>query len=87
MWYFGLLLLQLCTKDAPTVWLTTQADNILQDEDMHMLAYFWDTLKLEQVATTGAVENWTAATDLALWCLQGRPERRPPSMEQVLAHR
>ena len=27
------------------------------------------------------------AADLALWCLQGRSERRPQSMEQVLAHR
>ena len=26
MWYIGLLLLQLCTVDAPTLWQSTQAD-------------------------------------------------------------
>ena len=37
--YLGLLLLQLATKDAPTLWQSTQADDILEDSDMRSLAY------------------------------------------------
>ena len=87
MWYIGLLLLQLSTVDAPTLWQSTQADNILEtSSDMQSIAYFWDTLKLEKV---GAIQGtqWTAAADLALWLLQGKASRRPESMQEVLAHR
>eukprot|EP01049_Picozoa_sp_SAG25_P002190 SAG25_NODE_112_length_14924_cov_13.606476_6_plen_544_part_00 len=82
-----LLLLQLCTEDAPTLWLSTQADNILKAEDMHSLAYFWDTLKLDKVGEISAGKKWNVAADLALWCLQGNPARRPHNMEDVLAHK
>lgn len=34
MWYIGLLLLQLCTVEAPTLWMSTQGDNMLEPEDM-----------------------------------------------------
>eukprot|EP01047_Picozoa_sp_COSAG01_P084240 COSAG01_NODE_17997_length_1107_cov_1.579365_1_plen_368_part_11 len=88
MWYFGLLVLQLCTEDAPTLWQATQADNILKQADMQTLAYDWEAHKLQaigQLIHDGA--DWTAAADLALWCLQGNPARRPQSMGRVLAHR
>ena len=41
MWYFGLLLLQLCTVNAPTLWPSDLADNILEQSDIELLAYFW----------------------------------------------
>eukprot|EP01047_Picozoa_sp_COSAG01_P071903 COSAG01_NODE_11289_length_1965_cov_2.263666_1_plen_628_part_10 len=31
--------------------------------------------------------EWEDAADLALWCLQSKPERRPQSFEQILSHR
>ena len=40
---------QLSTVDAPTLWQSTQADNLVKAQDMKILAYFWDTLKLEKV--------------------------------------
>jgi len=30
VWYFGLLVLQLSTEEGPTLWQSTQADNILE---------------------------------------------------------
>jgi serine/threonine protein kinase len=56
---------------------------------MPTLAYSWDTVKLGKLGkiVASAGPEWTVAADLALWCLQGRSERRPQSMEQVLAHR
>lgn len=89
MWYFGLLVMQLSTKDAPTLWQSTQSDNILKEEDALQLAYFFDTLKLEKVAhiVHSAGKKWAAAADLALWLLQGKSSRRPNSMDDVLNHR
>ena len=86
MWYIGLLLLQLCTVDAPTLWQSTQADNILEAADMRSLAYYWDTLKLQNIGKIKG-KKWTPAADLALWLLQEKPSRRPESMEQVFAHK
>ena len=49
MWHFGLLLLQLSTKDAPTLWQCTQTDSILHSSDRELLAYMWDMVKLEHI--------------------------------------
>eukprot|EP01043_Picozoa_sp_COSAG02_P112654 COSAG02_NODE_48855_length_331_cov_0.620690_1_plen_89_part_01 len=78
MWYFGLLVLQLSTKDAPTLWQSTQADNLLHFQDMESVAYRWDTLKLEKIRaiTNSSGQDWTPAADLALWLLQGKASRR-----------
>ena len=86
MWYLGLLLLQLCTKDAPTLWQSTQADNILEVEDMQSLAHFWDTLKIQKVSKIKG-KQWAPAADLALWLLQEKASRRPESMSVVFAHK
>jgi hypothetical protein len=87
LFFLGFSCLQLSTKDAPTLWLSTQADNILNTTDMESLAYFWDTLKLTKVAKVmKSGKQWTAAADLALWCLQGNPDRRPRDMHEVLSH-
>ena len=72
--------------DAPTLWQSTQADNILEAEDMTSLAYYWDTLKLVKVGKIQGTK-WIAASDLALWLLQENPSRLPRSMKQVFAHR
>ena len=85
LWYFGLLLLQMCTKNAPTLWQCDQADNILDDSDLRLAAYFWDSIKLERIGKIP--EKWEAAADLVLWCLQAVPSRRPQNMQQVLAHK
>jgi serine/threonine protein kinase len=89
MWYFGLMVLQMSTEDAPTLWQSTQADNLVKAQDLESLAYFWDTLKLEKVRdiTNSSGSEWTQAADLALWLLQGKASRRPASMYDVLEHR
>ena len=84
LWYFGLLLLQMCTENAPTLWQCDQADNILANSDLRLAAYFWDSIKLERIRNIP--EKWGAAADLVLWCLQAVPSRRPQNMQQVLAH-
>jgi hypothetical protein len=40
MWYFGVLLYQLCTLDGQTLWKVDQADNISKAE-MLDLAFRW----------------------------------------------
>ena len=73
--------------DAPTLWQSTQADNLLErTSDMQSIAYFWDTLKLEKVGQIRGTK-WSAAADLALWLLQGKAARRPQSMKKVFAHK
>eukprot|EP01047_Picozoa_sp_COSAG01_P010075 COSAG01_NODE_423_length_17260_cov_203.736962_9_plen_1246_part_00 len=89
MWYFGLMVLQLSTCDAPPLWQSSHADNIVEDSDLHALAYQWDDLKLKKVGKLleKAGPEWAAAADLALWCLQGDAARRPESISEVLAHK
>ena len=93
MWYFGLLLLQMSTKDAPTLWQSTQADNILHSSDMYQLAYAWDTMKLDCLGqrlkeiSEDVQPAFAQAMDLALWCLQGVADRRPCSFEAVVSHK
>ena len=89
IWYFGLLLLQLSTKNAPTVWRSDQADNITEESDMHSLAYYWDVVKLNIIGRMmkKADQKWVPAADLVLYCLQANAARRPQSMEQVFQHK
>ena len=58
--YYGLLLLQLCTANAPTLWRCDQADDILEESDMRSLAYYWDMFKLQcvgQIFRKGGIRN------------------------------
>jgi hypothetical protein len=89
IWYFRLLLLQLCTVNAPTLWPCDQADDMLEESDMHSLAYLWDTIKLQHIGRIFKKGNkyWLAAADLILWCLQSVATRRPSSMDAVLKHK
>ena len=83
LWYFGLLLFQMCTKDGESVWKSTHADNLAdEDQDLPRLAYHFEELKLPLVQKI----EWPDAADLALWCLQPNADRRPPSIRDVLAH-
>jgi len=83
MFYFGLLVYQLCTRDAELVWKTNQADNMINWEtDSRRLAYHFEEMKLDICNRI----QWSAAADLCLWCLQPRADRRPKSMDDVLRH-
>ena len=90
MWYVGLLLLQLATVDGPTLFQATQADDMLKATDMRLVAYFWDTVKLDRIGKSLNLfesQDWLAAADLVLWCLQSDPSRRPQNMQQVFTHK
>ena len=59
-----------------------------EQADLHALAYTWELCKLEKVGRIlRSGSEWLAAADLALWCLQTKPERRPHSFREVRAHR
>eukprot|EP01048_Picozoa_sp_COSAG05_P000320 COSAG05_NODE_8_length_40675_cov_148.837539_29_plen_1881_part_00 len=96
MWYYGLLVFQLCTVDGETVWKSSQADNLVHtEEDMPALAYHFDERKLQvaqrilESARGHSQErqgDWTDAVDLCLWCLQPQAQRRPESIDKMLEH-
>ena len=83
---FGLLVFQICTRNAETLWQTNQADEMVNwDTDSRQLAYHFEEMKL-QVSSRIADAGWSAAADLCLWCLQPRADRRPQRMLDVLNH-
>ena len=86
MWSFGTLLYKLAMRDAPSMFLSTEADNIVKPEDLQDLAYCWELRKLDEISRIRNPKEWLPAADLALWCLQTKPERRPSSFAAVLAH-
>lgn len=89
IYYFGLLLFQLCTPDAETVFRANQADNLVNDQDdLKQLAYHMEEIKLDLVARIMQCDGdeWSVAADLALWCLQPCANRRPQSIADVLDH-
>jgi serine/threonine protein kinase len=48
-----------------------------------MIAYGWEQQKLSSLSEMKSND----AADLALWCLQSEPERRPKSFKEILDHR
>eukprot|EP01046_Picozoa_sp_COSAG06_P030724 COSAG06_NODE_2936_length_6063_cov_6.578806_2_plen_1525_part_01 len=82
IWSFGTALYRLCVQDGVDLFLTSQADNIVEPEDLRQLAFEWDSVKLDKLSKI----NWPVAYDLILWCLEANPERRPQSFEDILAH-
>ena len=96
IFYFGLLVFHLCTQNAETLWKTNQADEMVDwATDSHRLAYRLEEGKLEIAARIlqsdakgprGEPQDWSAAADLALWCLQPRATRRPQCIKDVLDH-
>eukprot|EP01043_Picozoa_sp_COSAG02_P034653 COSAG02_NODE_2436_length_8868_cov_6.380203_3_plen_658_part_00 len=82
LWSFGTLLYRLCVADGVPLFLSTQSDNIADDEDLLQLAFHWDSIKLDKLSKV----VWLDAYDLILWCLEGNAERRPNSFGDVLKH-
>ena len=78
-------LYKMAVKDAPSLFLSTEADNIVRAPDLRQLAYTWETTRLDTVLDNAA-DDWADAADLVLWCLQTDPQRRPSSFSDVLDH-
>ena len=81
MWYFGVLLYQLCTLDGKTLWTTDQADNI-ELQEMQDLAYQWPQIKAAKLKKI----VWPQAAHLVGWLLHEDPNHRPRSWDQVKRH-
>ena len=82
VWAFGMILYILCAHEGASVFLTSATDNIVRPEELRRLAYEWEEHKLEEVSKL----VWAHAQDLALWCLQTDPSRRPSSFKDILDH-
>ena len=88
VWAFGILAFKLCVEDGASMFHSSEADNIVSESELHILAYYWELHKLEKVSEIMRLgPEWFAAADLLLWCLQTKPERRPQSFGDVLGHR
>ena len=81
MWYFGVLLYQLCTPDGKTLWNADQADNI-EIEEMQDLAFRWATLKESKLKKVA----WSEARELIGRLLSEDAAERPSSWAEVLNH-
>eukprot|EP01047_Picozoa_sp_COSAG01_P034817 COSAG01_NODE_2634_length_7332_cov_6393.872390_1_plen_2226_part_10 len=82
IWSFGIFLYRLCVEDSAPLFISTEADNIVKQEDLATLAYHWEQYKLTELERI----KWPEARDLALWCLQRDERRRPSSFEHILEH-
>jgi hypothetical protein len=68
MWYFGVLLYQLCTLDGETLWKVDQADNISKAE-MLDLAFRWVSRRLvQQHSFLSTILPWMSQTCLMNGC-------------------
>ena len=50
MWAFGILAFKLCVEDGASMFLSSEADNIVHTADLEALAYFWNQHSLKQLA-------------------------------------
>ena len=82
VWSFGVALYRLCVEDGVSLFLSSQADNIVEAADLKDLAFRWDSIKLDKLKKV----KWPAAHDLILWCLEADATRRPQSFAEVLSH-
>jgi 5'-AMP-activated protein kinase catalytic alpha subunit len=83
MWSFGVLVYTLSTPGLTHFFHEYKGD-LVDSKDEQTLAYDWAREKFTLVDRIGK-EN-VRARDLALWCLQERPERRPQSFAEILQH-
>ena len=62
-------MLQLITKNAPTLFQADQADDIIKDTDFRVLAFDWDGAKFGLISQglKNASREWNPAVDLVLW--------------------
>ena len=79
MWGFGVMVYKLCSSGGHFF-----SENGAGDRDgcADQVPHHWYA---DKVRVTGDIK-WPWARDLALWCLQDKPERRPKSFEEVLEH-
>eukprot|EP01043_Picozoa_sp_COSAG02_P025086 COSAG02_NODE_1397_length_12873_cov_18.498043_2_plen_628_part_00 len=82
IWAFGILAFKMCVEDGASMFLSSEADNIVHLADLEKLAYFWDLHKLEEVNRV----VWNDAADFILKCLQTDETRRPRSFGELLDH-
>ena len=71
-------MLQLITKNAPTLFQADQADDIIKDTDFRVLAFYWDGAKFELIGQglKNASMEWNPAVDLVLWYTHTRTHAR-----------
>ena len=82
IWAFGILAFKMCAEDGASMFLSSEADNIVRRTDLEMLAYFWNRHSQEEVARV----VWSDAADMILKCLQATEASRPESFAQLLQH-
>ena len=82
MWAFGILAFKLCVEDGASMFLSSEADNIVHTADLEALAYFWNQHSLKQLARV----VWDDARDMILKCLQAAEASRPQSFGELLQH-
>ena len=81
MWGFGLMVYKLCTSGTHFC-IEDGSGDLVRQKDKVQIAHHWHASKLKVTEDI----KWPWARDLALWCLQDKPERRPKSFEEVLRH-
>ena len=79
VWYFGVLVYQLCTLDGLMLWQNDQADNI-REEDLRTLAQRWAEVKQSKLASV----VWPDARALLDSLLQADADARPARWADVL---
>jgi hypothetical protein len=82
IWAFGILAFKLCAEDGASMFLSSEADNIVRRTDLAVLAYFWNSHSLEEVNRV----VWDDAADMILKCLQAAEASRPQSFAELLEH-
>ena len=82
IWSFGVLAFKLCVEDGASMFLSSEADNIVQRADLETLAYGWEQRKLEEIKRV----VWSDAADMILKCLQVLEARRASSFGELEQH-
>ena len=62
IWSFGVALYRLCVADGVSLFLSSQADNIVEPEDLRRLAFEWDRVKLEKLSKVRLTSTFSLAT-------------------------
>ena len=73
---------KMCAEDGASMFLSSEADNIVRRTDLEMLAYFWNQHSQVEVARV----VWSDAADMILKCLQATEASRPESFAELLWH-
>ena len=82
IWAFGILAFKLCVEDGASMFLSSEADNIVRRTDLEALAYFWNRHSLAELNRV----VWPDAADMILKCLQATEASRPQSFGDLLDH-